>query len=106
VQIWVAASPAADVPPPALANLATALARRADATRAAVWSTQADAAPEALQSIISARLATLTVAEITERDAQALNHDKLLLVAVERRDGWFDVHVRELDCRSQQWSHV
>lgn len=104
VQIWIASHGPDAVPPAVLERLAESVARRTDILYGSAWSVQASPAPPVLQSTIAARIENLSVDDLLSRDPKALNHDKLMLVALSRVDGWFDFKVRELDCRSQQWS--
>jgi hypothetical protein len=104
VRVRIALAPQPQLPGQIVDSLGEQLAARSESALGALWELDALAAPPALRDLLVYQLHALDAEVISAAVPEDLSGDKLLLLAVGLQDGAYQVAVREMDCRTRQFS--
>lgn len=103
VKIWLICDPAV-IPGALQTEIARSLAQRGESVHGAAWSVEVSSPPTELRSLAGLQGDKLSLEAIEDQSPETLSVDKLILVSIAPDDGAFTARVRELDCRTRQWS--
>lgn len=103
IRVWVTLEPVPALTQPWSDRLPIQLESTLHRAVGVAWNMRIQPAPKALQRDLRERMSELTTEAVVAHDADVLDADKLLLLAVTVRLNRLVVQVRELDCWTRRW---
>lgn len=106
VRVWLAVRPSAALSDYVVGAILNELQVEAQLFAGATWRLAAEPAPESIRASLVTVLSSVDIPQIVGASADALDQDKLLLLAVEEEEGEFRIACRELDCHARSFGLV
>lgn len=103
VHVWLAVRPSAGLPEYVQSQIIRQLRLETRIHAGATWQLSAEKAPRAISSTLVTMLDSVAVDQIATAAADALSHDKLMLLTVRQEQGDYLIACRELDCRTRSF---